>query len=388
MPSSIDRSEPLQWGHAREVVVEPSPGGDAVVAKRFRHPRLLARLRDRRRARNEYRWLCDLSSRGVAVPRPLGLERSERGWVVRMEWIEGAVDLRSLLDGAAPWWPPPRVGRALGRLLAELHTAGIDHPDLHPGNVLVRPDGRVWAIDFHRARRGTPTAALLERDLVALESALRERAGPLLRLQAFAAWRRHLPAPLARALPASRELAARVARDARLHRRSEAERLARRWLRESEVCRADDGPEQTLVRRDAPPGLADEIEVRALGGAPCREWSAVFEGVVAGHALVVWAGPVEDARRTWFAAARLEEHALPAARPLCLRLGTSAWAAFELPADARRCAAGEEGDDALEALAPVLGDRALALGVRPSLYCAGRGEVVIAPPFVLEPGGR
>ncbi len=39
------------------------------------------------------------------------------------------------------------------RLLARLFEAGVEIPDLHPGNLLVDSDGRLWVIDLAGARR-------------------------------------------------------------------------------------------------------------------------------------------------------------------------------------------------------------------------------------------
>ena len=49
----------------------------------------------------------------------------------------------------------PALRRLCARLLAafaSLHKAGIVHGDVHPGNVLVRPDGSVCVLDFGRSR--------------------------------------------------------------------------------------------------------------------------------------------------------------------------------------------------------------------------------------------
>ena len=152
------------------MVLQPA-GEGAVVIKRFHHPHLGA-WRDRSRARAEHRALALLHAAGLRVPAPLGVERTPAGWTVRMEHVEGAVSLGSLLHGDEP--PPggwPRLMARLGRLLAGLHGAGVEHTDLHAGNVLVDPLGRAWLIDFHGAR-------CRQQRLEHLRTAWRPRRGP------------------------------------------------------------------------------------------------------------------------------------------------------------------------------------------------------------------
>lgn len=80
------------------------------------------------------------------VPRSYPTVSSAR--VLTMEFVEG-MTLRAFADSdadpAARW----RVGRQLGlAILAPYTTAGMIHGDPHPGNFLVRPDGRLTVLDF------------------------------------------------------------------------------------------------------------------------------------------------------------------------------------------------------------------------------------------------
>jgi 3-deoxy-D-manno-octulosonic acid kinase len=76
-----------------------------------------------------------------------------RGWLLTRE-VEGAVDLEAWLHGIpAPGDPDPRhVLLRAGRVVRQLHDAGVRHPDLHPKNLLLVPGGRVLALDLDKAR--------------------------------------------------------------------------------------------------------------------------------------------------------------------------------------------------------------------------------------------
>ncbi|HVS17816.1 MAG TPA: lipopolysaccharide kinase InaA family protein, partial [Planctomycetota bacterium] len=143
----------LKSSPARSVRLESEPGaGDDArrVVKRFAGSGLFAATRDAARARREHELLSELHARGLPVPRPFSLERRDDGWEVAMQWIPRARSLAELLHAGETRDLP---ARALGELLARLQSAGVDHPDLHPGNVLIDDTGGVWAIDFHKARR-------------------------------------------------------------------------------------------------------------------------------------------------------------------------------------------------------------------------------------------
>ena len=155
-------SRTLKTGPARSVSLElpDGSGTDDVdaprVVKRFAGRGLFAAARDAARARREHELLVELHERGLPVPRPLAIERRGDGWEVAMQWIPRAQSLQErLIEGRTLDLP----ARALGELLARLQAAGIDHPDLHPGNVLIDDAHGVWAIDFHKARAGARLSA-------------------------------------------------------------------------------------------------------------------------------------------------------------------------------------------------------------------------------------
>ena len=166
-------------------------GGRALFVKRYHDPGALSRLFDRARAAHELRVLAELARRGVDVPRPVEARVRAGRWELVTEWVEGAASLDDVLRGRAARppgasgapgacaAPPGACAAALGALLARAHERGLDHRDLHPGNLLLAPGGRALLCDL-RAARLSPAAVAPElalRDLAALAGAVRERAG-------------------------------------------------------------------------------------------------------------------------------------------------------------------------------------------------------------------
>ncbi|MFV1958533.1 MAG: lipopolysaccharide kinase InaA family protein [Planctomycetota bacterium] len=102
----------------------------------------------------------------VVLPRGLGW----RGFLL-VEEVVGARDLEAVLYG----FPVPG-GVARGDALVRarravrcLHDAGVPHPDLHPKNILLAPDGTVRLLDLDKAR---PADGLLD-DRVRLANLVR-----------------------------------------------------------------------------------------------------------------------------------------------------------------------------------------------------------------------
>lgn len=100
---------------------------------------------------NEARTLERLD--GVDTPRILdsGIE-GERPYIA-MEWCDG-VSIAVAAQQARAARGPRRLQVLVGRMLdayARLHRQGVLHGDIHPGNCLVRDDGRVVILDFGNA---------------------------------------------------------------------------------------------------------------------------------------------------------------------------------------------------------------------------------------------
>jgi hypothetical protein len=370
----------------RSVRLECGPDGVRTVVKRFANRSLAGATLDRARAAREHRLLGELVARGVRAPAPLALERVDGGWEVRMQWIEGAHALAEHLSGARAWpAPPERLARELARLLAKLHDAQVDHPDLHPGNVLLDALGRAWAIDFHKARRARRLKpACAWRDLVSLAAGTRECTTPLFRARFLLEWLRAAPRTLAqdvleRAGNSRSALAATLEQHARARRCAAVDKRRARWLRESSACAPLDGERHGFVRREA---LA-LVDVSAPERLP-RARVLLLRELSEREALAVWSN-----------AARLSEHGLACLRPLALSLRPQRWVALEAPFDGAPVAPGValEGTRALHSLGKLcaeLADRRLriASGRWPVLWRGARDELALAATSALEADPR
>lgn len=95
-----------------------------------------------------------LYDRGLSVPEPLGVVWRRAGRVfyrgaVATREIEGC-DLLEYLRGNPP--DADDTLRRAGRLIRDMHDLGAYHADLQVRNVLVGRDGRLYLIDFDKAR--------------------------------------------------------------------------------------------------------------------------------------------------------------------------------------------------------------------------------------------
>jgi tRNA A-37 threonylcarbamoyl transferase component Bud32 len=90
--------------------------------------------------------------------------------------VPDAMELRSFLEQHAEPEIRRRLAWKLGRELARIHTAGIDHPDLFSKHVLVQAETiRLWFLDWQRSRkRRSLSWSRRCRDLAALDATLAE----------------------------------------------------------------------------------------------------------------------------------------------------------------------------------------------------------------------
>lgn len=179
-----------RWPVLREFVRTPTvavelrgePGGEPVVLKRYRFPRLLRRWEAAFRhtgawttpkARAEVRALARMRELGVPAVEPLGSghARDRLGFVADSflitRWWPHA-DLARLLRESGP--PPPPAWSALGASLAVMHARGVRHGGLAPRNVLL---GRT-ADDRWQARWLDPARARFLRRRLAADEAERD----------------------------------------------------------------------------------------------------------------------------------------------------------------------------------------------------------------------
>ncbi len=103
--------------------------------------------------RIEFEQLINASEIGVNVPEPVAFATKGllfyQGWLVSKE-IKNSETLAavSLKDEA-------RIGKFLDEIAGQINiliNSGLHHVDLHPGNILVTDDDRIFIIDFHKAR--------------------------------------------------------------------------------------------------------------------------------------------------------------------------------------------------------------------------------------------
>jgi len=150
--------KPLGIGKESDVYDALSPTGERVAVKFHRIGRTSFRQTRRQRvyvagrrhiswlyesrlaAEREFKALQRLYPVGVAVPRPLAWNRH----VIAMEIIMGAE--------LADYYELPQPAALLQEVLENLHTAyvkaGLIHADMSEYNVVIRPDSRIFLIDW------------------------------------------------------------------------------------------------------------------------------------------------------------------------------------------------------------------------------------------------
>ena len=170
------------------------PGG-AVFVKQLRVKGFRAWWREVLRppkARLEFDTALALLARGVPALRPLAWGRAASIWPsesVLATREQPSVPFAEYVDGL-----PPRARRAsavaFGRFLGNLHNAGVNHPDPHPGNLLVEPGPAFTLLDVHAVRIGRPLAWVDARaNLVLLNRWFQLRASRTDRLRFWRAYR-------------------------------------------------------------------------------------------------------------------------------------------------------------------------------------------------------
>lgn len=90
---------------------------------------------------------CAVVEKGIIFSRLYLMTIFEENAVSLLDYIRQATGRQRL-----------RMAKRLAEALWRLERSGVYHPDLHLGNVLVRPDGNLVFLDFDRARRGAVTA--------------------------------------------------------------------------------------------------------------------------------------------------------------------------------------------------------------------------------------
>ena len=122
----------------------------------------------RTRSYAEFEVLLRLDALGLAVPRPIAAAYWRRGISYRAAiLIERIPDVRTLavsLDRTDPG--------DVAQAIFAMHEAQVWHADLNAHNILVDLKGRIWLIDFDRARTGVVSRAQRQRNLLRLRRSL------------------------------------------------------------------------------------------------------------------------------------------------------------------------------------------------------------------------
>lgn len=139
----------VYWKHCR------LNGPRAYIRDLFRGPK----------AKLEFDRLSDLKVRGIATIEPLAWARFDtlgpRGSFLITRELEATMPLDEYLASSPPRTAKDRqdLARQLARYANMLHAAGVQHPDFHPGNLLVR-NGKAgldfFLIDVHDIELGPP----------------------------------------------------------------------------------------------------------------------------------------------------------------------------------------------------------------------------------------
>ncbi len=168
--------------------------GTAIGIKLFRRsvlPRRGLKLLLPTPARREFQILRMLRSRGMNVVEPLALGSSTS--VAACEcvvylWKDDTTDLQNLLSRLSDR-ETRHLSASVARQVRTMHDLGVQHRDLHAGNVWVGKDGGVILADFHRARmRRRLTARQRLDDLLAFSHFFHRRARPIDKLRFLKAY--------------------------------------------------------------------------------------------------------------------------------------------------------------------------------------------------------
>jgi tRNA A-37 threonylcarbamoyl transferase component Bud32 len=169
---------------------------------------------------------------GIAAPDWIAVGQDDRGRAyVLLEAAEGAELRKFLLRGQSRSIEDRLCfAQSLGRSIARMHDAGVEHPDLYAKHILVERDGKSCTIlDWQRSRRPhTLSASVRCRDLAALHASVAdELADPVERDEFLAGYLDESKC----ALPNQKRLSAEIGRLAveRMRRSSVREQRLPTW---------------------------------------------------------------------------------------------------------------------------------------------------------------
>jgi tRNA A-37 threonylcarbamoyl transferase component Bud32 len=189
------------------------PGGTVYLKRcRTNTPRAWGReiLRPPK-AQLEFENTTELQTLGIPCAQPLAWAKTNSGWpgdsILLTRECPNAVPFDTVLNHRITSAERRRLARKLGSLFAQIHDAGVAHPDPHPGNFLF--DGTQFIlIDVHAVRFGPPLTWLEAREnLVLFNRWFQVRAT---RIDRARFWRSYISARTTLGLPDSKRLAREV----------------------------------------------------------------------------------------------------------------------------------------------------------------------------------
>lgn len=131
---------------------------------------------DRTRSFEEFRLLQRLHAQGLAVPMPVAARYQRAGLSYRADLLTRLIPhSRPLVEALAD--PAADVGAWLEKVavsVAALHAQRVWHADLNAHNILVDAAGRIWLLDFDRARENVASRQRLAGNLDRLLRSLRK----------------------------------------------------------------------------------------------------------------------------------------------------------------------------------------------------------------------
>ncbi|MFF3889688.1 serine/threonine-protein kinase [Streptomyces sp. NPDC001914] len=137
---------------------------DRNVALKAVHPEAEASLAVRERVLREAKALARLSNPHVVTVHQI-VDTQPHPWIV-MELVPGQSLQERLSEGLLSPVETARIGRQVLAALSVAHAAGIQHRDVKPANVLLRPDGQAVLTDFGIAALQGATALTATGELV------------------------------------------------------------------------------------------------------------------------------------------------------------------------------------------------------------------------------
>ncbi len=366
----------------RCVGIQETEDGQRRIVKRFQARSWPGRFRDRGRAEREFKVLRSLHGAGLDVPEPHELRRREGGWELTCELVMGARTLGEALADDGPHSTRAReTAAALGRLIGRAHALGLDHGDLHAGNVLLDEQDRPWMIDFTGSvLRPELPDSVLERDLLNLAADCRESVDLRLRRRFLVEWRRTLQDQRPSLAGFVSKLTRGIEVKAVSRRRDSLIEHEDRWLRDSGLCeQVRVKGHELLVSRLLPPGYRAELDsicAPLLGPIPgdlhrCKD----------GIELLLDTSS-RDRRRSWAHLGRATQHGIPALTPVALSLGPESRALYLVSDEARPTSTAEPA--ALARLLGELFDRGLCLPQEDHLWASPTGELLLGPGSELQ----